>query len=204
MRNCQERNIRIGRMREAGASQTEIASTFRMSIEAVRMVFQKLEADKEAVRESRELLEKLRRANDLDKKWKVANVLDALLLMTTTRTALKWWFEGGKIEQSNLRQFMDLVISEKTHSKPGCLITPLLDVRCVGVKGFWSTVRRLTESDLGERCKQEWKKRLERLRQASRIVGDRRLSWSKPCELPPWLPRTEATKVSPQLETGTQ
>jgi hypothetical protein len=31
----------------------------------------------------------------------VAEVLNALLLMTTTRTALKWWFEGGKTERTS-------------------------------------------------------------------------------------------------------
>lgn len=204
LKNCQERNIRIGRMCEAGASPMEIASTLSMSIEALRMVFRQQEADKAEVRKSKELLEKLRRANDLDKKWEVADVLDALLLMARTRAALRVWFEEGKIEQINLREFMDLVISEKRHSKTGYLIAPLLDVRCAGAKGFWWTVRRLTESDLGESCNQEWGKRLGQLRQASRIVGDRRLSWSQPCEIPLWLPRPERTNVSPHLETGNQ
>ena len=35
-----------------------------------------------------------------------------------------------------LREFMDLVIAEKRHVKPGYLIALLLDMRCVGVRGF--------------------------------------------------------------------
>ncbi len=189
MRACHERNVKIRQMQEAGASPTDIASASGISVEAVRWVFNKLKTDEKAFRRSGDLLEEFRQADDLDKKRKVTDVLDALPLMTTTRTALRWWFEWEKMDELSLRELMNLLISEKTHAKPGYLITPLLDVRCVGVKGFWSTVSRLTESDLGERCNQEWRKRLARLRQASRIVGGRPLSWSKTCEPPPWLPR---------------
>lgn len=203
------RNTRIRQMGEAGTSQKEIALAFGMSAKAVRLVFRQMEADEAAIRKSRTILQEFRRADDLDKKWKVGDVLDALLLMTTTRTALKWWFEGGRIVETSLREFMELVISEKRHAKPGYLIAPLLDMRCIGVKGFWSAVRRLTESDLGQRCNQEWRKRIARLSQASRIVGDQRYSWSKPCEPPVWLSRLGAGKadggetVSRQTESGT-
>jgi hypothetical protein len=146
-------------MGEAGASQKEIATAFGMSVEAVRLVFRKIEADEAAIRKSREILQEFRRADDLDRKWKVADMLDAFFMMTTTRTALRWWFEGSETEGTSLREFMELVISEKRHAKPGYLIAPLLDMRCVGVKGFWSAVERLTESDLGQHCNQEWRKR---------------------------------------------
>ena len=53
--------------------------------------------------EERELLQELSRADDLDRKWKVAEVLNALLLMTTTRTALKWWL--SKEAKPGQRQF---------------------------------------------------------------------------------------------------
>ena len=182
-------------MGEAGASEKEIALAFGMSREAVRLVFRKIEADEAGIQKSREILQEFRQADDLDKKWKVADMLDALLLMTRTRTALRWWFEGNRIEETSLREFMELVISEKRHAKPGYLIAPMLDMRCVGVKGFWSAVRRLLESDLGERCNQEWRKRLARLSEASRIVGVRRLAWSKPCEPPDWLSRVAAGKA---------
>jgi hypothetical protein len=90
---------------------------------------------------------------------------------------------------------MDLVIADEDHAKQGYLITPLLDMRCVGVKGFWSAVRRLTEADLGQRSNEEWRKKLTRLRQSSRIVGVRQ-TWSKPCEHPSWLsPADQGTSL---------
>lgn len=195
MKRCEARDTRIRQLREASASQKEIATAFGMSVEAVRLVFRKIEADEAAIRKSREILQEFRRADDLDKKWKVVDVLDAFLMMTTTRTALRWCFEWSETEETSLRVFMELVISEKRHAKPGYLIAPLLDMRCVGVKGFWSAVKRLTESDLGERCNREWRKRIVRLSQASRIVGDRRGAWSKPCDAPAWLSGVEAGKA---------
>ncbi len=202
MRTCRDRNVKIRQMQEAGASQADIASTFGISIQAVRLVFGKLKADEEAFRRSGELLEEFRRADDLDKKRKVADVLDALLLMPITDTALRSWWEGYKIEEMSMREFMEWVISEKNHAKPGYLITPLLDVRCVGIKGFWSAVKRLTESDLGQKCNAEWRRRLVRLRKCSRIVGAQR-TWSKPCEPPPWLTGPRTTGPAPQMEIGT-
>jgi hypothetical protein len=82
---------------------------------------------------------------------------------------------------------MELVISDKPHPKPGFLMTPLVDFRNVRLKTFWETVKRLAELDLGDHWNEEWKRRLDRLRQASRLQGEGRYSWSKPCEHPHWL-----------------
>lgn len=95
---------------------------------------------------------------------------------------------------------MDLVIPLTSHPKPGYLYAPMLNFRCAGVKGFWSVVSRLTESDLGESCNQEWRKRLARLSGCTRIVGGHG-SLSKPCELPPGL-RPFVAETSRPLATG--
>jgi hypothetical protein len=97
-----------------------------------------------------------------------------------------------------------LVISDKAHARPGFLVTPLLDYRNIRLKVFWSTVKRMTELDLGEQCNQEWRRRLARLKQATRIVGGGYCSWSKACEHPDWLLKGLGTNVlAAQIETGT-
>ena len=80
-------------------------------------------------------------------------MLQAMNLSTRARTAIKNWFEWHDVTEITLG------------------ITPLLDVRKVKLHTFWSTVKRLTEADLGRECNLEWKRRLTRLNQASRIVG---------------------------------
>ena len=106
--------------------------------------------------------------------------------------------EWSGIPEVSLRELMDMAIPQRNHPKPGYLITPLLDVRCIGAEGFWSGVSRLTESDLGNQCNEQWRKRLARLSQSSRIVGVQR-TWSTPCAPPPWLLRLK----NGMADTGT-
>jgi hypothetical protein len=148
------------------------------------------------------LLREFRSIADLDRKWKVGELMDALLLTTRARTAISNRCEWNNVAELRLREFMDLVVSEKPHARPGFLITPLLDFRNVRLHSFWSTVRRLTESDLGDRCNQEWRRRLARLKHASRIVGGGYCSWSKACEPPEWLTRQEQETTQPQCQSG--
>jgi hypothetical protein len=177
-------------MHEAGASNNEITLAVGISGEALRLVFKKLEAEKAANESSAELLWEIRRLDDLDRKWRVMDLLAALPLTTRARTAIKNRCEWKHVTELSLREFMELVISDKPH---GFLLTPLVDFRNVRLKSFWATVKRLAELDLRYRCNQEWRRRLELLRQASRLHGGNRYSWSKACEHPEWLMNTVTT-----------
>ena len=188
-----ERYDRIRRMHEAGASNKEISLVVGISGEALRLVFKKFEGQKAANENSKELLGEIRQLDDLERKWKVMDLLDALLLTTRARTAIKNRCEWKHVTELSLREFMELVISDKPHAKPGFLLTPLVDFRNVRLNSFWATVKRLAELDLGDRCNQEWRRRLELLRQASRLHGGNRYSWSKACEHPEWLMKTVTT-----------
>ena len=189
----EERDTRIRQMQEVGASNQEIALAFGISTDAVRLVFRKFEAQERASERGAKLLREFHSLDDLDRKWKVADVLDALLLTTRACTAIKNWCDWNHVTELSLREFMDLVVSEKPHARPGFLITPLLDFRNVRLHSFWSTVRRLTVTDLGNRCNEDWRRRLARLKHASRIVGGGYCSWSKACEYPDWLLKMATT-----------
>jgi len=183
----EEKDAQICQMHEAGASDQEIALAVGISREALRLVFKKFEAEKAASERSIQLLRAIRLLDDLDRKWKAGELLDALLLTVRARTAITNWCEWHKIAELSLRELMEFVISDEPHAKPGFLLTPLVDFRNVRLKSFWATVKRLAELDLGDRCNQEWRRRLERLKQAQRIHGGERYSWSKACEHPGWL-----------------
>ena len=174
-------------MHDAGVGLKEIGLVFGISAEGVRAVLKKLQAEEKAIQRSAELLKDFRLADDLDRKWTVEEMMDALHLSTRLRTAIGCRCEWKKVGEMTLREFMDLVLPDKPHAKPGYLITHLLDLRNVRLHSFWLTVKRLSELDLGMQCNLEWKRRWGRLIRASRIVGGRPLSWSKACEPPDWL-----------------
>src|ERR1044072_7318375 len=196
MTGHQDRDHQVRQMWEAGDSFRDIASALDLG----RTIIRKFETEAVLSNRSNRFLENIRKADEPDKKWKVSYVIQALRLKTITQNALIHHFAWAEVPEVSLRELMDLAIPERDYSKPGklgYLITPLLDFRCIGAEGFWSVVSRLTESDLGEKCNEEWRKRLPKLRQSSRIVGVRR-TWSKPCEPPPWLLGSEITRAYPR------
>lgn len=184
--NVREREQQVLQMRLAGVSELETAEKLGLSRGRVRLILRSSENAGTLARRTAQLLEDIRQADDLDRKWPVVDLIDALSSITVTRNALVNHFKWNQTDAISLRELMDVAISPEADSRPGYLITPLLSVRCVGKKGFWSVVNSLTKVDLGSRCNQEWDQRLERLKRAWRIRGDTPYSWSKPCE-----PRTE-------------
>jgi hypothetical protein len=185
----EERDARIRQMHDAGIGSHDIGKSFGISAKAVQVVLKKLRDQEQARQRSAELLKDFRSADDLDKGWKVDVMLDALNLATRARIAIGYWCEWKTVSEMTLRQVIDLVLPDQSHPKGGYLITHMLSLRNVRIQTFWLTVKRLTESDLGMRCNLEWRRRLERLIQASRIVGDGPYSWSIPIEHPDWLVR---------------
>lgn len=181
-----ETPIRIRQMREAGDSIDDIVSTLGVSWDVVRMAATKFETEEILSARSSRFLKEIRKVDDLDQKWKVSYLLQSIRPLVITQNAVIHHFEWGKTPEISLLELMELAISDKQHPKPGFLLTPLLEVRCVGVEGFWSLVGRLTQVDLGEACNREWRRRLTRLQGCSRIAG-RETYWSKPCEMPTWV-----------------
>jgi len=206
MNDHQELANRLRQMREVGLSIDEVISTLGISWEMSEVVWRivrKFETEAVLLARSNRFMEEIRSADDLGREWRVSYLMQALRPKVITQNAVIRHFEGKDRKEIGLRQLMDLTISEQHHPRPGYLVTPLLHVRCVGIEGFWSLVRRLAESDLGQRCNREWRKRLALLMQCSRIVGGPG-SWSKPCELPDWLLKEpRATTPAPPIQTRT-
>jgi DNA-binding transcriptional MerR regulator len=181
-----ERHDRIRQMRERGDSIDDIVSALDISwqMEAVvPRIVRKFETEAVLSARSSRFMEQIRNADDLDKEWKTGVLMQALRPKVMTQNAVIRFCKGKTIGMMSLRELMDLTVPAVDPVRPGFQVAPLLAVRCVGLEGFWSMVSRLTESDLGERSNSEWRRRLLRLSQCSRIYGGRGW-WSKPCVLP--------------------
>jgi len=157
---------------------SDIATQFELSRTSIDVIVRKAQADYEQEARIARFLALLRQTDDLVRPWPAPNLLDALVPSAMTKTALlRYWEETAQI---CLRDLMDMVISTETDPRPEYLISPLLDLRCAGVKGLRSTVDHLSDVDLGPRCNAAWDARLGLLARARRIKGARPLAWSKP------------------------
>lgn len=169
-------------MASSGVCRQDLARAFDLTPSAISNVLKGFEDEAKAVESRLRFRVLLKNADDLDRKWVVADLMDALGVGGVTRTGLERHFDGLERSETSLREIMDLTISHKATSRPGHLITPLLGVRCLGIASFWSVVYALTDIDMGARCNGEWGTRLSLLRRSTRIRGDRLHSWSKPID----------------------
>jgi len=90
MTTLRQRNLRILQMRETGATYRDLAAMFGLSQASIGVIVRRLEAERGAERKRAKLLEQIRRTDDLDKKWSVADLVDILAPLAVTRNALVW------------------------------------------------------------------------------------------------------------------
>ena len=169
--DLQHRNQQILHMSRAGMTSREIARYFGITCTRVDQIVRRLKAEEELECKIGKLGAEMRCADDLDKEWLIADLLDALRLRTATRKALIVHFgthEGGTI---SLRRLMDVASAEVTLPWSGELWPKLLTVRHIGGKGYRSIINGIGGLQLGQNCRREWEQRLERLRRGWRISG---------------------------------
>lgn len=87
-----------------------------------------------------------------------------LWLISIARKRLLEHFERLKKREMNLRELMDLA-TPTDDAESGYVSVPLLRVRGIGKYGCESVIAELTETDLGQRCNEEWRQRLRKLKQ---------------------------------------
>ena len=163
-----ERNRQILEMRKEGVSKKEVARKFKLSPSRIYLIERRDAADRSMCERRAKSREEIRAVADLDRMWPVNDLVDAIGLIVVTRKRLLDHFaEVGK-QQITLREFMNMCLDAPVEGLD-FMLSPLLRVHGVGKKGFWSVVNGLTGMDLGNRCNQEWQKRLVKVKQESEI-----------------------------------
>jgi len=165
-----ERNRQILQLRKEGMSPTEVARRFKLSPSRIYLI-EKQDAATRSMAERRiKLREDIRAADDLERMWVVGDLVDAVGLIVVTKKRLRDHFVAvGKVQLS-FRELMDMCLDAPVEGLD-FMMSPLLRVRGVGKKGFWSVVNGLTGMNLGNRCNQEWKMRLAKVKQEHRVTG---------------------------------
>ncbi len=184
MNKIRQRNSDIVRRKQRGTALSDIARKFRLSRESIRMIVEKHRLEQERRDRSASFLDALRMSDDPERRWPVLTLVEALVPIAVTRTSLLAHYESSSVVEVSMRDFMDMVVSDGDCPRPGFALTPILDIRKVGKKGFWFTVSRLSDVGLGSRCQALWPQKLERLKRVHRIKGPHPHSWSKPASNP--------------------
>jgi len=105
------------------------------------------------------LREGIRIADDPEKPWPVNDLADGIRLTGATKNRLPDHFVGIGKQQMSLQELMDMC-SNGPPDRYGWIAPALLRICGIGKYGFWSVVNGLTDMDLGNRCNEEWRKRL--------------------------------------------
>ena len=154
-----ERNRQILEMRNQGVSQTEVARRFKLSPSRIHLIERRDAADRMMGERRAKLREEIRAADDPERLWPVADLIDAVgMIVVTKKRLLDHFAEVGK-QQINLLELMVMCLDAPVAGLD-FMMSPLLRVYGVGKKGFWSVVKGLTDLDMGSRCNEEWQKRL--------------------------------------------
>ncbi len=155
---CQ-RNQQIVKLRQEGLSQTEIAKRFKLSPSRIYLIEKQDAASRPMEARRAKVLKQLQEADDLGKLWPVGDLLDALGLIAVTRKRLMDHFADKRQDQISMRELMDMCLDASVEGLD-FMLSPLLRVYGVSKKGYWNVVNGLTDMDLGNRCNEEWQKRL--------------------------------------------
>jgi len=158
MNEFRERNQKIFQMALAGVSHPEIARAFKLSPARIWLVVRAIKRENALADRRRNLIEEIRRVDDLDRLWEVTDLVDALRALSAARNALLKHFASLKKEQISLREIMDMAIPETLDSDGWYL--PLMRISYIGPKGHRSIINGLSEMNLNERCRQEWARKL--------------------------------------------
>jgi hypothetical protein len=93
------------------------------------------------------LREQIRAADELEKLWRVEELIDAVGLFVVTKKRLMDHFVAVGKRQISLRELMDMCLDAPLEGLD-FMMSPLLRVYGVGKIGFWSVVNGLTGMDL--------------------------------------------------------
>ena len=66
---------------------------------------------------------------------------------------------------------MDLVLLDTKDGVVNLVSSPLLGLQGISIRGFWRVANALTKMNLGNRCNEEWQKRLDKVKRRYRMAG---------------------------------
>ena len=180
-RNHNQRNDDLIQLCRAGNSARDVARQFRITPNRVRQIVNRDARELEATQRASRWAAEIRLADNLDLKWPVVGLLDALAVPTPTRRALELHWAGDALSKSrvSLRELMDLVAAPPPNGREYVSV-PVLRVRGVGGYGFRVLLHAIQRLNLHGVCRADWLRRFDLDARSWRIQGGENYYWSMP------------------------
>ena len=163
-----QRNREICRLFIFGANIKDITRKFHISSDQVKWIAYKSQTGGDWAIRGEAIRQEISKRNDLNRKWRPADLIASLQLSTRARSALLYYYDWGGIKKTSLQEFMDLIALENPIPDHlfGC--TAVMKIRNLGRLSFWLILHRLSTLDLGGNAKKEWERKMGTLRKYGR------------------------------------
>ena len=163
-----QRNREICHLHIFGADISDIARRFRMPSYRVQWIVYKSRPGGDWAIRGETIRQEICRCNDLNRKWRVIDLVASLQLPTRARSALLYYYAWSGIKKISLQEFMDLIVLEHPISDHLFGYTRAMKIRNMGRLSLWLILQRLSTLDLGRKAKKEWRGKLKLLRKYGR------------------------------------
>lgn len=157
MNGSPNRNALILQRRQRGVSCREVAREFGLSVARIRAIEREAAEAKSLAARCTRVREEMCRADDLEKAWPVADMVEALGLPVLFRVRLLAYFEESGKEQLSLRELFNLVVLPTAEVSPEAWTIPILRVWGVGKIGLRYVLAALADLDMGRHCNEAWR-----------------------------------------------
>lgn len=158
-----KRDVEIVRLCHSGMTSGDASQRFGISRDRIRQILRRDERERALAQRRPSLTSAIRLADDLDRGWPMADILEVLKLPSVTRNALElFWTTGTRATsccQIRLRELMDLITPAP--APRGYMTLPALYIRYVGKCGIDALVRGISRLELSGACRLEWERRLK-------------------------------------------
>jgi hypothetical protein len=165
MSRFDQRDNEIRFLRKGGASIKDLAFRFGISESRVRGIVLRFDRAQKDRMKVEELQAAFRSADDLDKRWPAAFLLEAMASPHLSHRALKRYFENNGIQKFSLKELMDFLIPEEAETEFNPWDhAPALKTKGIGGKTYKSFIRHLSRQDLGQSFNRKWSRRTRKIK----------------------------------------
>jgi hypothetical protein len=157
--DIKQRNLQIISLRKNGLSVKDIAKTFDLSRTRIDQIIMQYEKKKKIEKNSKELIKKIKQADNIDKKWPMVDLIHSLKLSVRATTQMIKYFTGGDKSELSLHELIDAMALPDLEYEFSINYVPIFNQQQLGRIIYREIMRSLSAADFGDTFSALWKER---------------------------------------------